>query len=559
MLLDLLTTESNLSLGRVAVFAVIAGLSDALIIVVINHAAEASSRGEPQFLLLFFFLVVLGTYVFTQRYILRRSTSLIENTIRRIRIRLTDKIRKADLLPLEKLGRSDIYAGINRDTVAISQATAPLIIACQSALMVFFTIFYIGYLSLQALLLTLGVIALGVFVHFRRLRGIMDRLRTASARETQFFEALTHLLDGFKEVKLSRARSRDLFLHLQNIAISAAEFKTEANINLADQYLFSQASLSVLVAVVVFVLPVLSTTESSRIIAITAAVQFVSGPLQSLVAAIPTFSNANVAAANITHLEHALEELKSRAEDKLQAVELRERERFRRIHCDNVTMHYTDAHGEHLFTVGPLRMSLKKGETIFIIGGNGSGKSTFLKLLTGLYYPVSGAIFLDGIDIETYGYPAYRELFSAIFSDYHLFDRLYGLRADEARVNELLRLMQLEDKTLYVDGRFENQDLSSGQRKRLALIVSLLEDKPIYVFDEWAADQDPSFRRYFYEEILTNLKKSGKTVIAATHDDRYFHVADRVLKMDMGRFVSLGNARSGQLPGPRRRGRTLPV
>ena len=139
--------------------------------------------------------------------------------------------------------------------------------------------------------------------------------------------------------------------------------------------------------------------------------------------------------------------------------------------------------------------------------------------------------------METLGYGSYRSLFSAIFSDYHLFDRLYGLtQVEGARVDELLKLMRLETKTRYKDGRFENQDLSTGQKKRLALIVSLLEDKPIYVFDEWAADQDPEFRQFFYETLLADLKKQGKTVVAATHDDRYFHVADKVYKMEDGQI-----------------------
>ena len=125
-----------------------------------------------------------------------------------------------------------------------------------------------------------------------------------------------------------------------------------------------------------------------------------------------------------------------------------------------------------------------------------------------------------------------------IFSDYHLFERLYGTAAvEDRRVFDLLRLMQIEQKTTWMDGRFQNQDLSTGQRKRLALVISLLEDKSIYIFDEWAADQDPAFRRFFYETLLPEMKAKGKTIVAATHDDRYFHVADRTIKMEVGQFV----------------------
>jgi len=175
---------------------------------------------------------------------------------------------------------------------------------------------------------------------------------------------------------------------------------------------------------------------------------------------------------------------------------------------------------------------------VFIVGGNGSGKSTLLKTLTGLYHPQSGSIVMDDTLLTPDTATWYRSHFSPIFSDYHLFDRLYGLRGIEtAQVNELLRLMQIENKTTFEGGRFTNLDLSSGQRKRLGLIVALLEDRPVLVLDEWAADQDPGFRKFFYETILQDLKRKGKTVIAATHDDRYFGAADRIVKMEYGELV----------------------
>lgn len=178
------------------------------------------------------------------------------------------------------------------------------------------------------------------------------------------------------------------------------------------------------------------------------------------------------------------------------------------------------------------------------MGGNGSGKSTLLKLLTGLYRPASGELRVNGQSLLPVQYHRYRNQFSIVFTDFHLFDRLYGLtRVNDESLAELLHDMELDLKTHYEEGRFSTLNLSTGQRKRLALIVALLDDKAILVFDEWAADQDPVFRKRFYEEILPDLKRRGKTVIAATHDDRYFSVADRVLKMECGRFVPLGEAK----------------
>jgi putative pyoverdin transport system ATP-binding/permease protein len=178
---------------------------------------------------------------------------------------------------------------------------------------------------------------------------------------------------------------------------------------------------------------------------------------------------------------------------------------------------------------------------LFIVGGNGSGKSTLLRILTGLYHSQSGSITMDGTLISQETAVWYRSHFAVVFSEYHLFDRLYGLgNVPAERVNEMLQLMQLTDKTAYKNGRFTSLDLSHGQRKRLALLVALLEDRPILVLDEWAADQDPPFRRFFYEELLPQLKQQGKAIVAVTHDDKYFDRADRVVKMEYGEFVSSG-------------------
>jgi putative ATP-binding cassette transporter len=212
--------------------------------------------------------------------------------------------------------------------------------------------------------------------------------------------------------------------------------------------------------------------------------------------------------------------------------------RFARIDMTRVVFQYSERGAGTVFRLGPIDLRVNAGEILFIVGGNGSGKSTLLHVLTGLYHPQSGSVVMDDTLLEPATATRYRSHFTAVFSDYHLFDRLYGMSGvSPERVNELLRLMEIHDKTAFEGGRFTTLDLSSGQRKRLALVVALLEERPILVLDEWAADQDPVFRRFFYETILPELKKQGKTIVAATHDDRYFGIADRVVKMEYGTFV----------------------
>jgi putative ATP-binding cassette transporter len=210
-----------------------------------------------------------------------------------------------------------------------------------------------------------------------------------------------------------------------------------------------------------------------------------------------------------------------------------------RIELVGVTHRYYREHEDATFQLGPIDLAFRPGEVVYLIGGNGSGKTTLAKLLLGLYTPESGVIRVDGVAIDDAGRDRYRELFSAVFADYHLFDSLHGAAGpgiDERARRHLERLglerrVRVEAGTLHVDG------LSQGQRRRLALVAACLDDRPFYVFDEWAADQDPEFRRVFYTELIPELRARGKTVLVITHDDAYFALADRCLRMDFGRLV----------------------
>jgi putative ATP-binding cassette transporter len=205
------------------------------------------------------------------------------------------------------------------------------------------------------------------------------------------------------------------------------------------------------------------------------------------------------------------------------------------IRLENISFTYTDHSGAAVFTVGPFDLTLEAGQILFVAGGNGSGKSTFLKLLTGLYPHSSGSIEVDG---ATTGIADYRALFSTVFTDFHLFDQLYGVPSpDPQRVEDLLRQLRLGQKAAIVDNAFSTTKLSTGQRKRLALIAAVLEDRPVIIFDEWTADQDPEFRETFYKDLLPQLRREGRTVIAVTHDDRYFKYCNRLITMQDGRIT----------------------
>jgi len=269
----------------------------------------------------------------------------------------------------------------------------------------------------------------------------------------------------------------------------------------------------------------------------TTALLFVVGACFGLVQSIPVLLNANAAATRVDHLETTLQTIAGPPQPSDIAIA----KRFDKIEMRNIVFSYVDAKSDVAFKIGPIDFTLNSGDLVFLTGGNGSGKSTFLRVLSGIYAPDSGDVTLDGLSINDSTRDVYRGLISAIFFDYHLFRKLYGIPAPEPNeLNRLFAQFRLADKTGISNGEFRTLDLSGGQRRRVALIVSLLEKRPIILLDEWTAEQDPEFRRKFYDEFLPQMMHAGATVVVITHDDRYLdelHLPARRIRMDEGRIV----------------------
>jgi cyclic peptide transporter len=540
-LYQLLHRELDLSVGFLLFVATVAGLSNAFILVILNTAAGQASPETSNVLYAIWFLVVLVLFIVSLRYILITMSRYVEHALHRIRLRIIDKIQHAELLPLERIGRSEIYASITKEMQIISDATLYLVMMCQSAILILFALIYIAWQSLLALGLVVGFITAAVLVYLRRRASIGADIHTSMARENELFEALTHMLDGFREVRMNDLRREDLHTHLREISLQVATFKSNVRSQVAVMNIVTLVSFYFVIALVVFLLPPLVSVYSEQLAKLMAAVLFLMMPIATLSGSLQTYATATAAAENIERLEAVINQhVRSAAQRHGEPLEIRQAP-FRDIIFDQVQFDYVDEHNGVLFHLGPINLSITPGETVFVTGGNGSGKSTFLHLLTCLYFPTSGEIRLDGQRLSETNAGPYRNLFTVIFYDYHLFNRLYGFQyIDRQQVDALLDRLQLQGKTRLVDNRFHPLDLSAGQRRRLALLIAYLEDKPIYVFDEWAAEQDPEFRRYFYLEILPDLKARGKTVIAVTHDDRYYHMdyVNHLLFFEEGRLVA---------------------
>lgn len=542
LLLDFFKTESDVPKGPIIFMGIMSGIANSLVLGVINQGAQKVSNNEGVTQLFFIFLISVILFIYTRKYSLSQATIMVEQAIRRVRVRITDKIRRTELSFVEKNDRAQIYTHLTQDTNLISQSGLVVVSGIQSVVVIIFCSLYVAMLSPAGfLIIATGFIGAGL-LYLSHSKAISQEIHLSILKESEFFAILNHVLDGFKEIRINRRKSDDVFHYVEKISVETEQIKISTGLKFVTDIMFSRVFSNSLLGIVVFIMPLFSPTHATIVIKITATVLFLISPIEVIIGAIPMFARATASIENINKLEASLDEVLRQNPHSQSDIEDIEKNitmfsRFQRIQFEQINFQYTDRTGAATFKVGPIDLTVNREEILFIVGGNGSGKSTFLKLLTGLYYPLSGSIAIDGEELDYTNYQAHRELFSIIFTDFHLFDRLYGLQhVDEKRVKSLLQMMELDKKTKYINGQFSQLDLSTGQKKRLAFIAAVMEDKPIYIFDELAADQDPQFRKHFYEEILPDLRRQGKTIIAVTHDDNYFHCADRVLKMELGQL-----------------------
>jgi putative ATP-binding cassette transporter len=289
------------------------------------------------------------------------------------------------------------------------------------------------------------------------------------------------------------------------------------------------------IGVVLFVVPLFMPGVSAQAAELTLVLLYIIRPIGDLMISVPPMRQAGISWGRVQQLEGRLtgEETPLLDPDpfghSVTTLELRD------------VCHRYQAESDDRFLLGPISMDIRRGEILFIIGGNGTGKTTLAMLLLGLFEPESGHIALNGVTVTDENRDNYRQRFSAIFSDGHLFEHLPVADSDEASASatRYLRALNLPESVRISDGKFSTVHLSTGQRKRLALVSAYLEDRPIYVFDEWAADQDPMFKEVFYSQIAQDLKARGKTIIIISHDDAYFGYADRTIKLNAGRLHAL--------------------
>jgi len=518
----------------IIIVGTISAIANAGLLAIINSAAKATQDEELNYYFFALYIIIFLIFFLAKKFAILEATKEIEKILKDIRSRISHKIKESDLLTIEKLDSAKIFTRLTRDTTLVSQSATEMLATVQSLVMVFFALIYILIISPIMFFLIVSALVMTVMVYSIFAKETQRDLAKSGVLEDEFFNSLDATLSGFKELKVNTQKRGFIYKRHIGILENLYTLRSDLSERFTAIMMFAETFLYILLGAIVFVVPHLVLEDSVTIIQVTAAMLFIIGPIDNAIYVFPMATKTNIAIKNIYKLEDSLS-------TNLPNINILPEHNyfkdFESLKFKNIEFEYQDTQNERLFGIGPIEFEIKRGETLFIVGGNGSGKSTLMKTLLYLYPPSKGDVYIDNERIDEYNAQSYRNLFSIILSDFYLFKDLYEMeKIDYKYVNELLSRMGLDQKTKFINGSFTNTNLSTGQRKRLALIAAILEDKEIYLFDEWAADQDPEFRKYFYQTILPKLKSEGKTIIAVTHDETYFDCCDRAFKMKDGQM-----------------------
>jgi putative ATP-binding cassette transporter len=511
---------------------VLSGMSTAGLIFVVNAILTGSVHGTSIFVGVFMVLVV--TILLTRAVAAYVTFGLTHKIILQLRGRLASLILRAPLEDLEKVKASTLLAAFTEDVNVIVNSLPGIPTVALNAAIIAGCFLYMIWLYPPTGLIALILLVVTAFAYERLTRRASAFFVLAQKSFDVMFAYFRALTEGIKELKLNRER-RNIYVS-QVFLPEAYSYRNHMLSGSALHYIAHILVYTVILASLGAMIFIFHDSDLKEVaIGYALILLFIGAPIETILLWVPAISRANIALDNINSLSTQL----SVGSPEIDAVDDATRQLWSTLELRDLTFTYPSEGDEKPFTLGPLNLTITQGDIIFIVGGNGSGKSTLVKILCALYRPTSGKIIFGGIAIDDTNREWYRQHFSVVFADAFLFDRLFafahaGLSDQVEAILARLRLNRIVK--VNASGVFSTTALSHGQRKRLALLVAFLENRPIYIFDELAADQDPEFKKTFYLELLPQLKEEGKTVLVVTHD--WFHgIADRVLRLDGGQLT----------------------
>jgi putative ATP-binding cassette transporter len=520
----------------------VSGFASIAMIDAMNSAMHNADK-RPTLLLAFIGLNIIALLFRNSSVLFPSYVSL--KIITSLRIALCKKILATPLEEIDRRGAASVLTLLTNDIPQLTNTLMMLPVILVQATIFVFGIAYLAWFSWIIFFLTIVSMLIGVILYslfFRRAMSFTRKVRD----EFNVFNEYTHgLVFGIKELKLNSDRLR----WFRRAAIDFSS-KRVAKYNFIRDIWFAgggnveQISFAILTGFLIFGAPSFEVVDASTLTASVLTILYIMGPLGRLVATVSRLGEGMVACERLAEFGFSIGDREARILDRSQAyVKMQPSlKSWKWIELQDVRVDYRSYDSPGEFELGPIDMKILPGELVFIVGGNGSGKSTLAKILTGLYSPTHGRILLDTGPVNDSNRDLYRSLFAAVFTDFHLFNRVIGPGRETTNMvlaqEYLARLGLAEKVQINCRNYTTTKALSNGQRKRLALLCAYLEDRPIYVLDEWAADQDPLFKKFFYETLLQDLKSQGKCVIIITHDDQYYELADRIIKLNDGRIVS---------------------
>ncbi|MFT5780651.1 MAG: putative ATP-binding cassette transporter [Pseudomonas sp.] len=535
-LLKLLFRDNRLPLIGIVLLSLCSALLSVAVIVFINqHLIALQGELLPTLLRFLGLLALLLGCAAVGQIALH---TLGHRFVYRLRRSLVRRVLDTDIERLEQIGGARILASLSSDIRNITIAFVYMPELVYGMILSVAAFAYLAWLAPALFAITAGWLGLTLVVGWFFVGRVNLHIRQLREAEDHLYQDYQAIIDGRKELALNRDRARRLYEEeFDRDAQAYRDHVTQADVfnGLAGNW----ANCMVLgsIGVLFFCASGLGWAQAEVAATFALTVLFLRAPMVATVAALPSLMAARISLGKLESLELAAETTEIATVAHLQT--------WQTLQLAGLEYRYPGEGEERGFDVGPIDLQIQRGELIFLVGGNGSGKSTLARLLTGLHRPLAGEIRLDGRVLQAHEWPSYRQLFASVFTDFHLFTRLLGplgAEVEDSLVGHWLDRLHLRHKVAFAKGRLADTRFSQGQRKRLALLLAMLEDRDILILDEWAADQDPLFRRRFYRELLPQLQAAGKTVIAITHDDHYFDQADRLLKMENGRLLELTGA-----------------
>lgn len=547
-LIAYLRQQSGLKLLIASVCGITAGLSGVALIVLISKGIAGSSWPLVQLAVVFFATALLHWLCKSASEIV--LLQLTQNAIYRLRLDLSHKILKTPQARLQQLGKPGLLVMLTKDIDSFTDAFIWLPIGFGNAIITLGCFGYLGWLSWPALLLVIVVLTLGLLLFSLAERAPRAQLLKVREQMDVLYRHFRDLIEGSRELQLNRQRGIS-FVH-EIIGQEANTYRQAFTRGMTGYNLavnLGAGLFFLMIGALIYLLPHLPDQTPEIITTTLFILLYLVRPIAELVFAVPIVRQAEIALQRLDELRSELDATTASTVQPAQHFIDSASQSGWTLEISGLRHHYPNSEDDSQFVLGPIDLTIRQGEILFIVGGNGSGKTTLAMVLLGLYLPDEGQIRLNGKRIEADNIDAYRQNFSAVFADFHLFEELLDSDPEQQqRIEYYLQRLGLAHKVKLNEGRYSTLNLSTGQRKRLALISAYIEDRPILLFDEWAADQDPQFKKVFYRELLPELRAAGKTVIAISHDDAYFDCADRILKLADGQTAAQTSHRtSGQM------------